>query len=190
MQPTDPTPVRAPFRRLLGLGLAALGVLAAIAVTAALMGSGAASAAPWLGLSAHRRGAEGDLDRMLRHVRFATEHALNEIDATAEQRERIQAIVAQEVEALHALHAERGEVTRGPGGHAAWLELLGAETIDREAVEALRREHLAMADAASARLADALVEIAEVLTHEQRLELLARAEDHRGHRMHGRPRWH
>ena len=46
--------------------------------------------------------------------------------------------------------------------------LLTQPSIDRGAIEALRAEQLALADAASKRLAQALADAAEVLTPEQR----------------------
>ena len=50
-------------------------------------------------------------------------------------------------------------------------ELLTQPTVDRAAIEALRAEQMALADAASKRFAQALGDAAEVLTPEQRRKL-------------------
>jgi Spy/CpxP family protein refolding chaperone len=55
----------------------------------------------------------------------------------------------------------------------ALLEALKQPTIDRQALEQLRQAKLQLAETASSRLAEALADIAEVLTPEQRTELLA-----------------
>jgi protein CpxP len=60
--------------------------------------------------------------------------------------------------------------------------LLGAATIDREAAEKLRAERIAAADEASRKLTTALLDAAEVLTAEQRAELLEHFEDRGWHR--------
>jgi Spy/CpxP family protein refolding chaperone len=65
------------------------------------------------------------------------------------------------------------------------IELLTGDTIDRGAIEALRAEHLQLAEQASRRLAQAVSDAAEVLTPVQRKELAARMEKHRGGWRHG-----
>jgi Spy/CpxP family protein refolding chaperone len=57
--------------------------------------------------------------------------------------------------------------------------LLTADTIDRGAIEALRAEHLQLAERASRRFAQVLADMAEVLTPEQRKDLAGRMERHR-----------
>ena len=61
-------------------------------------------------------------------------------------------------------------------------DLLLADTIDRNALEKLRAERLAEADRISKNLATALVDVAEILTPEQRKKLDARIKDFREHR--------
>lgn len=56
-------------------------------------------------------------------------------------------------------------------------ELLGAATIDKAAVEALRADRVAKADEASKKLTEALVAAAEVLTPEQRAKAAEMIED-------------
>ncbi|TJX07212.1 MAG: periplasmic heavy metal sensor, partial [Mesorhizobium sp.] len=61
-------------------------------------------------------------------------------------------------------------------------KLLGAATIDREAAEKLRAERIAAVDEASRKLTSALLDAAEVLTAEQRAELVEHFEDRGWHR--------
>ena len=70
------------------------------------------------------------------------------------------------------------------------VELLAEPTVDRAAIEALRAEQVARADAASKRLARALGDAAEVLTPEQRKQLAERIEEMRERRGRGRGWWH
>ena len=53
----------------------------------------------------------------------------------------------------------------------AWLEALQQPSIDRQALEELRQAKLHLAETASSRLVEALADVAEVLTPEQRAEL-------------------
>ena len=94
------------------------------------------------------------------------------IDATAEQEEKIWAIV----------DGVRGEVRPMMRGfrdsREQLVEILKAPTIDRAAVEKLRAERIAAVDQASQKVATALVDVAEVLTPEQRAKLALRIEEH------------
>ena len=110
------------------------------------------------------------LDRMLKHLYV-------EIDATDAQKQRLEPIVKQAVKDLLPLR-EKARAARTQA-----VALLTADTIDRSAIEALRAEHLQLAEQASKRLTQALADVAEVLTPAQRKDLAARIEKHRG-------RWH
>jgi len=107
------------------------------------------------------------LDRMLKHLYV-------EIEATDEQKQKLAPIVKQAAKDLLPLR-ERIREARGKA-----LELLTQDSVDRTAIEALRAEHLQLAEQASRRIAQALADAAEVLTPAQRRELAARAEKHRG----------
>jgi Spy/CpxP family protein refolding chaperone len=101
-----------------------------------------------------------DLDRMLKHLYV-------EIDATEEQKAKLEPIARQAAKDLlpmrDSLRAGRGQA----------IELLTQERIDPQAIEALRAKHLQLADQASRRLTQALAEAADVLTPAQRKELAA-----------------
>jgi len=100
---------------------------------------------------------------------FAIEWLLRSVSATAEQRESAKAVTQQTVDTLvplaelHASHAR------------ALAEALSAPTVDREAIERVRREELKLADTASKTLLDALASISETLTPDQRIELASLA---------------
>jgi len=103
---------------------------------------------------------EQRLDRMLRHLYV-------EIDATEEQKRRLEPIVKQAARELAPLR----DKVRASRGQA--VELLSKDTVDRAAIEAFRAEHLQLADQASRRLTQAIADIGEVLTPAQRKDLAA-----------------
>jgi periplasmic protein CpxP/Spy len=96
---------------------------------------------------------------------------LDRIDATDEQEDKIEAI-------MDKVHDDVRPIMRSFRDTREDLaELLGAATIDREALEKLRAERVAAIDQASRTVATALADAAEVLTPEQRKELLEHFED-------------
>lgn len=97
---------------------------------------------------------------------FGLERALKSVDTTKEQRQRIWAIVDA---ARTEIRPMIGDLDDRRDRLAA---LVRAETLDRAAIETLRKEALATADAVSARALEAFIQAAEVLTPEQRTELL------------------
>jgi Spy/CpxP family protein refolding chaperone len=102
------------------------------------------------------------------HLQVAAKWALRDIDASDQQQEKVNAIVAAAVDDLFKLrdqhHANQAAL------HA---ELMGA-TIDRAALEQTRQSEMALADQASKRLVQALADLSEVLTPEQRQALAER----------------
>jgi protein CpxP len=111
---------------------------------------------------------EAHADRMVRHVAI-------EIDATPEQQTRLRAIVGAAVKDLLPLREQ---------AHAAHEQvhgLLTASTLDRAALEKFRSEHMGQLDAASKRVAQAVGDVAEVLTPAQRQKLDELVKHHRAH---------
>lgn len=102
--------------------------------------------------------AEERADRMIRHISV-------EVDATAEQQEKLRGIVKNAVKDMvpmrEKLFAARKQAR----------DLLLAQNIDRAAIEKLRTDQLAVADALSKRFTQALVDAAEVLNPDQRHKL-------------------
>jgi Spy/CpxP family protein refolding chaperone len=118
-----------------------------------------------------------DPARLDEHLERMLKHLYVEIDATEEQKRKLEPIVKQAAKELapmrENLHAGRRQA----------IELLTQDTIDPAAIEALRAKQIGMADEASRRLTRAIAEAAEVLTPAQRKELAAHFA-----RRHGR--WH
>ena len=141
--------------------------LTAIALAAAFTGAAATTAVgqygpPWgwhgPGFMRGPLTPEQVEDRVDRGIR----HAAIELEATAEQQEKLRAIAKGAVKDLLPMR------DKARAARARVAELLSQPKIDRAAIEAFRAEQLALADAASRRLAQAVGDAAEVLTPEQR----------------------
>jgi protein CpxP len=145
-------------------------------VTLATLLGGAAAAVGFKAFAYGRRGGmhgpidpaelEQRLDRMLKHFYV-------EIDATEEQKQKLEPIVKNAAKDLlpmrESLHAGRRQA----------IELLTQDRIDPAAIEALRARQLRLADEASRRLTRAIGDAAEVLTPAQRKDLAAHFARHR-----------
>ncbi len=107
-------------------------------------------------------------------------HAAIELDASPEQQEKLRAIAKAAVKDLVPM----GEKARSARERA--VQLLLQPKVDRAAIEAFRAEQMGLADAASVRLAQAVGDIAEVLTAEQRQKAHELLQWRRGHWR----RWH
>ncbi|HEU4431357.1 MAG TPA: Spy/CpxP family protein refolding chaperone [Myxococcota bacterium] len=158
-------------RRWIGLslaGLAGAGALAALLAAPALGGGGGG----WFGHGHGGFGRHGHHRLSEEQIRDRLEWMLRDVDASDEQLDRITQVATTTVTELRGLHdAHRGareQVTTA----------LGGATVDRAALETLRAEHIAAADEASRKITDALAQIAEVLTPEQRAELVAQHAKH------------
>jgi Spy/CpxP family protein refolding chaperone len=120
----------------------------------------------------HRCGYSGAMDPAAidQHIDRALKHLYVEIDATEEQKQKLEPIVKQAVKDLLPLR-EKARSTRKQA-----IDLLAADTIDRGAIEALRAEKLQLAEQASKRFAQALADVADVLTPAQRKQIAERME--------------
>ncbi|MEW6338308.1 MAG: Spy/CpxP family protein refolding chaperone [Acidobacteriota bacterium] len=103
---------------------------------------------------------------------FRIHRALERVGATAEQEQRIMAIV----DGLFARHREMRDMHEQL--HGQLLTALTGPTVDRAAIESVRSTVVARIDQGSRDLARALGDAAEVLTPEQRLQLAALAKEH------------
>lgn len=135
---------------------------------AALSTAFAGLAGAGFGALAHGRRGPIDAAEMEERIERMLKHVYVEIDATPEQQQKIDPIVKQAAEELRPLRARVREARR------EGLRLFSAPSIDRGAIERLRLEQMASADAASKRFTRALADVAEVLTPEQRKTLAAR----------------
>jgi Spy/CpxP family protein refolding chaperone len=116
---------------------------------------------------------EDRADRMVRH-------AAVEIDATAEQQDKLRTIARGAVKDLLPMRA-RAEAAREKA-----RGLMAQPNLSRADIESFRTEQMALADAFSKRVTQALGDALEVVTPEQRKKLNELIEARRGY---WRP-WH
>jgi len=115
-------------------------------------------------------GGMGDMDpaAQARRIEAMVAFALADVDATADQRDRIAAIMkaaANDLQASRKLHMQARRQS---------MQLLTASTIDRAQLEKLRIEQMQLGDSTSRRLLQAMIDSAEVLTPEQRAKVAER----------------
>ncbi|HXK10799.1 MAG TPA: Spy/CpxP family protein refolding chaperone [Vicinamibacteria bacterium] len=108
------------------------------------------------------------------HVGTAVEWALRGVNATDEQKGKARQVTDRLIDQLGPLVAQHRE------HHAALVRELAKPEIDRQALEQLRRQEIALADEASKALVGSLADLGDALTPEQRAELVAL-----GRRLHG-----
>ncbi len=175
--PSAGTPQPRPRARSRARGAA---ILAAIALVSAFAGAAASKAFThgwghgfrhgpglmWLGGPVDPAKAEMHAERAARH--FAVE-----VDATKAQEQKLIDIAKATVKDLLPLR-ETVQAARARG-----LDLLSAPSVDRAAIEALRAEQMANADAFTKRIAQTIADAAEILTPEQRKSLAERIKEFR-----------
>jgi len=163
-------------RREFWIGMLAAGVLFALLVGGVVLStSGYAAAAGRFLPFGH--GHHHDPEVMRERIEFVAGLLLHRVGASDTQEEQVQAILDRTVSDLHQLREELGHREL----HQAAIAELTAEKIDRVALEELRVRKLAAIDTMSRRIVEALAEIGEVLTPEQRLGLTGLAERLHGH---------
>ena len=163
----DSTP-RGKSRRRWFAGLAALGGVGALG----LLGAKA---------QAHGWGRHGRMDpeEMKRRMDKRISRLVEQVGGTPQQKDRLVAIATAAMTELKPLR-EQARSARRRG-----MELLGAATIDRPALEQLRATQMQAADAASRRLVQAMADAAEVLTPEQRAKAAERLKQRMDRRRRG-----
>jgi len=163
-------------RRRFWLGGGALAGLAAFAAVAPQAWAHAFSGHAFGGHGHRGFGAQilKDPDAAKRHAGMAVEWVLRGVDATDEQQQQAKKIAERLVDELAPLAATHHE------NRKAIAQALSSAEIDRESLERLRRQELALADQASKLAVDAFADAGEVLTPQQRQELVSFA-----HRFHG-----
>jgi Spy/CpxP family protein refolding chaperone len=95
----------------------------------------------------------------------ATKHLAIELDASADQQMKVASIAKAAVADLLPMR-EKAQAARNQA-----IALLTAPTVDRAAIEKLRADQIALADAASKRIAQAADDASEVLNPEQRRKI-------------------
>ncbi len=116
----------------------------------------------------HRGARDGALDSdfIIDRSEFAVEMLLGRIDATDAQQTQVKSIVEGVIGDLQIVMSEHGST------HETIREILAQPYVDRVALEQLRADALLQADTTSQRVMQALADAAEVLTPEQRVELM------------------
>jgi len=163
-------------RRWIVYGLLAGGVLVTL-VAARPIAAAVQTVGQWHGRWAGHFGSHSGMmspEAAREHLQVAARWALRDVDATPEQQEKVNAIVASAVDDLFALK------DRHLANREALHRQLVAPTIDRAAIEETRKAEMALADEASKRFVQAVADVSEVLTPEQRQALAERI-----HRLHG-----
>ena len=108
----------------------------------------------------------------IEYVEEIAAYVLEEIEATESQQEKVERIVDDVVGELQDL------VNRHHRNHRALHKQFEMPEIDREAMEAIRKDEIQLADVASKRILHALADVAEVLSAEQRQALMRHARAH------------
>ena len=112
---------------------------------------------------------EAHLDRMAQHLYV-------EIAATDTQKKQLDPIVKAAARDLMGLRGQMRDERRQA------LAVLTSDPIDRTALEAIRLQHVQRTDQMSQRVTQALADVANVLTPEQRRQLAERVEHMHGPR--------
>jgi Spy/CpxP family protein refolding chaperone len=116
------------------------------------------------------RGETPPVEEIQEHLAVKIKWALQRLDATPEQNEKIQGIAFASLERLMALRENGSSI------HEQMAELMQAERIDREALETIRQEKVQMMDGVSREIAETMADILDVLTPEQRQQVTERFE--------------
>jgi Spy/CpxP family protein refolding chaperone len=168
----------APLMRWMALGVLVVAAAGA-AVSAHAQGHGPAMAGHGPGYDMMMFGGPPE------HVARAVDHMLDGLGATDAQRAQIRQIAQAAAADLKAQReANRGLREKG-------LQIFASPTLDTAAAEALRQQMLAQHDQASKRVLQAMLDVAKVLTPEQRAKIAERIEQRqammqdRMQRMHG-----
>ncbi|HEY7852305.1 MAG TPA: Spy/CpxP family protein refolding chaperone [Caulobacteraceae bacterium] len=166
---SGPTP-KGPLMRRLLVGAA----FAATFVAGGLVFSGAATAAAGMamehcGMGHGAMAGHGGMHAMMGgHI----DKMLSEVDATPDQKSRVQAILKTAMESMGPVHE------RMASAHGDLHRLLAAPVIDRAALEQLRAARIADIDQASQAMVKAMADAAEVLSPAQRAKLASHMAQH------------
>jgi protein CpxP len=142
-------------------------IVGGLAIAAVVVGAGVAASQPWGG---HGFGGGMGGGFMNMRAEWGVNRMLDRIDATAEQKEKVTAIVKSAMADLEPLRSSRVTFRQDAA------RLMKADKVDRAELEKMRAQRIAQADAASKRVTQAMADAADVLTPKQRAELVGRME--------------
>jgi len=168
---SSPPPPRSPQRRrTFIIAGAVVGVLTLlVGVKAYVYAAGGGWHHGWHG--------EMSAEQIAGRIEGGVKYVLSDVDATADQKAKVTAILQAAATDVHAL------LDQHVAARTQFHEILSAPTIDRARLETVRADELRLADQASQRLVTAFADAAEVLTPEQRTKLIDEMQEH--HHWHG-----
>jgi Spy/CpxP family protein refolding chaperone len=149
--------------------------IAAVALAGAVLGAIVTNAFAFGGFGGsggppHGMFFGGDPAEVDKRAEKAVKHFAVEIEANEAQQTRLIAIAKDLVRDVRPMRDQLRDARKQA------VDLLAAGTVDRDAIERLRKTQLQRLDEISARVVGAATEAAEVLTPDQRKELAARIE--------------
>lgn len=154
----------------LGLGLAL--VLAFGAFQAVGLGPRHGGFGSHGGFCSHGGLTAGQVDLKIDRL---TTWVMDDLEGTPEQRQKSAEILKAAARDLMPVHEELR------ANHERVTGILTAPAIDRAALETVRARQMELAEGASRRITQAVADLGDVLTAEQRLELMERARSFRHH---------
>lgn len=148
-------------------GALVAGLVGAVLLGGLLVSTSFASAGGMFGRG-HSRWHHGSADpeEAQERAEYAAQWVLRYVDASEEQHAEVNAIIERSVAELTGLRDTHAE------NRTALVAAFRQVEIDRAELETIRQAELAVADSASRELVAAFADLAEVLTPEQRAELL------------------
>ena len=167
--PSQP-PAKAGGRRKFFSGLAIGGLVGSLLATGITAWS---QAQPGRGCGWHGRHTALTPEQRSARAEFATDWVLSRVEASAEQRARIRTIVQNALNDLSRLREQHVQ------NREAFMSALTQPTVDRDALNQIRRAELQLAETGSDRLVDAIADAADVLTPQQRAKLVELAQQFR-----------
>ena len=117
----------------------------------------------WSAVAYSKRG--WDSDKLEHFVAWKTDYMLDQVEASDDQRTKVQAIVNAALVDMEEFRDFKRE------GRQDLIAALTDETVDRDALEGLRLRKIETVDRMSQRMLTAIADAAEVLTPAQRQEL-------------------
>jgi Spy/CpxP family protein refolding chaperone len=115
-----------------------------------------------------------DAEMMDKMAQKRVQHLLSEVDASKEQKAKASEIVKLSVQKGEPLAKQMHD------NHQKFKGLLQAKVIDKAAVEQFRADQMKSMEDASKQMTQTLLDIAELLTPEQRVKLSEKMDKHGG----------
>jgi periplasmic protein CpxP/Spy len=167
---SNPSPAPSPRgRRALIVAAAVIGVLTL------LIGAKAYVFAQVAGGWHHGWGEQMTPEMVADRIEHGVKYVLSDVDATADQKAKVTAILQAAAQDVHGLHDQHA------AARTQLQEILSAPTIDRTRLETVRANELQLADQASKRIVTAIADAADVLTPDQRTKLMQDMQKHHHH---------